>query len=311
MDDKTVYATPAARYLVVMRGPGQGRMYLILEGATGIGRAPDNTVVLDARDVRASRHHAVLRVEGSLVVVEDLGSANGTLLDGQPVSKAELRPGQELCVGDTVFVLSSPDAPAPAPASGPAARVNAEPFESAPAAPAKPPRSRALLYGALLVLALVALAFALLRGGDKPAEKAEAPAPVASDPAPAAPAALGPQAPPAGDDQAAKQAEQSQELARLGNFLYNSGKIKKAVEHWREAVKLDPSNTQASRMLVRAESELDQLVDKHYRQAQLALRYQRLDEARAELLQVVENSLNPGDERTMDSQKKLEELGGR
>lgn len=311
MDDKTVYATPAARYLVVMRGPGQGRMYLILEGATGIGRAPDNAVVLDARDVRASRHHAVVRVEGSLVVVEDLGSANGTLLDGQPVSKAELRPGQELCVGDTVFVLTSPDAQAAA--SGPAGREDADPLESAPAAPVKPPRSRALLYGALLALALGVLALAVLGGGDKPAEQAEAPspAPVASAPAPAAPAAPEPQAPPAGEDPAAKPAGQSQELTRLGNFLYNSGKIKKAVEHWREAVKLDPSNTQASRMLVRAESELDQLVDKHYRQAQLALRYQRLDEARAELLQVVENSLNPGDERTMDSQKKLEELGGR
>ncbi len=109
----------------------------------------------------------------------------------------------------------------------------------------------------------------------------------------------------------AAQAEQSLEATRLGQFYYNSGKLKKAVEQWREAVRLDPANVQASKPLVRAEGELDQLVDKHYRQALLALRYQRTDEARAELRQVVENSPNPDDERTKDSLKKLDELGGR
>lgn len=307
MDDRTIYSAPAGYYLLILRGPGQGRMFLILDGLTTIGRAVDNTIVLDPSDVKASRRHAAIRLGAGMASVEDLGSKNGTLLDGSPVTKAPLPPGAELCVGETVFVLSQVGCVPPTPEDG-------LPLQDT----ARPGRRRAL-YAAVAALALGALLLAIFRGGEDTQKPGKADLPPLETPSgqPSqtqgaqrqTPDGQAPQPLPA--VQANPQVDQSLESMRLGQFFYNSGNLKKAVEQWREALRLDPANAQVSKLLARAESELDQLVDRHYRQALLALRYQRTDEARAELLQVVENSPNPGDERTQDSLKKLNELGGR
>jgi pyruvate/2-oxoglutarate dehydrogenase complex dihydrolipoamide acyltransferase (E2) component len=299
MDDRTVYTAPAGSYLMATQGPGQGRMFLLLDGLNTIGRAPDNTIVLDPGDLKASRHHAVIRFEAGLASVEDLSSRNGTLLDGRPVTKAALPPGAELRVGETVFVLSR-TGPASGPGQGPVVKA------------APKPRRRRVLYAGVLILILGAGLLAVFHGGSRPPE----PGRTEEQPATQAPTvqpsqAQEPQGQPLAGQAPRPLGEQSAEAARLGQFFYNSGKLKKAVEQWREALKLDPANAQASKLLARAEGELDQLVDKHYRQALLALRYQRTEEARSELRQVVENSPDSGNERTQDSLKKLEELGGR
>ncbi|MBI4803705.1 MAG: FHA domain-containing protein [Desulfovibrio sp.] len=320
MDDRTRYSAPAASYLLVKEGPGQGRMFLLLDGETTIGRAPENTIVLDPGDVKASRRHALIRVEAGLVSVEDLGSKNGTLLDGKAVTKAPLAPGAELCVGETVFVLSH------------AGQEEHGAEDGEPSKGVSKPGRRKVLYVAVAVLAVGALFLAIMGGGKEGGEAKKQGATGQAQQTQTSQAQPGevlpPQAPAAiqgktiqsqtADGQAPQtqpgiqsQTEQSMESMRLGQFYYNSGKLKKAVEQWREAVRQDPGNAQASKLLVRAEGELDQLVDKHYRQALLALRYQRTEEAKAELRQVVENSPNPDDERTRDSLKKLDELGGR
>lgn len=65
-----------------------------------IGRMESNDIVL--ADPLASRHHAVIRWAPGGYEVEDLGSANGTFLDGQRVQrKAPLRPGQVIRIGGT------------------------------------------------------------------------------------------------------------------------------------------------------------------------------------------------------------------
>ena len=65
------------------------------------GRQPDNDVAFDAeKDRDASGRHAELRVEGGVVWLYDLGSANGTRLAGRPVSgKAAVPPGSEIEFG--------------------------------------------------------------------------------------------------------------------------------------------------------------------------------------------------------------------
>jgi pSer/pThr/pTyr-binding forkhead associated (FHA) protein len=64
------------------------------------GRHPDNDVAFDAeRDRDASGRHAELRVDGGQLWLYDLGSANGTRLGGQPVSKAPVAPGAEIEFG--------------------------------------------------------------------------------------------------------------------------------------------------------------------------------------------------------------------
>lgn len=65
-----------------------------------IGRMESNDIVL--ADLLASRHHAVIRWAAGGYEIEDLGSANGTVLDGQPIrGRAPLRPGQVIRIGGT------------------------------------------------------------------------------------------------------------------------------------------------------------------------------------------------------------------
>src|SRR5205823_3951723 len=82
---------------------------LSAEGAT-IGRSPDNDIVLE--DPLASRHHARLDLRGSEIYVTDLGSANGTRLDGAAVAPHEpapLRHGAELDIAGFVLRLVGGD----------------------------------------------------------------------------------------------------------------------------------------------------------------------------------------------------------
>jgi hypothetical protein len=70
----------------------------LADGLT-IGRADDNTVVL--HDARASRHHARIVADGTGWTVEDLGSSNGTFVDGAQVRRSRLDRDQILTVGET------------------------------------------------------------------------------------------------------------------------------------------------------------------------------------------------------------------
>ncbi|MGW6021324.1 FHA domain-containing protein [Streptomyces sp. NPDC055099] len=69
-----------------------------------IGRAADNDLVID--DLVVSRRHAELRVlaDGSYEIV-DLGSHNGTYLNGQPVGRAPVAPGDIVGVGHRAYCL--------------------------------------------------------------------------------------------------------------------------------------------------------------------------------------------------------------
>src|SRR3954454_8456289 len=63
-----------------------------------IGRGPDSDFVI--RDATVSRRHAAIHREGYDWFVEDLGSKNGTRVNGRPVSRrAAIAPGDELAFG--------------------------------------------------------------------------------------------------------------------------------------------------------------------------------------------------------------------
>jgi len=64
-----------------------------------IGRLPESTVVVT--DPNASRRHAEVRRTGDVVVVVDLGSTNGTRVNGTPVKEQVLADGDEITVGTT------------------------------------------------------------------------------------------------------------------------------------------------------------------------------------------------------------------
>lgn len=80
-------------------------MHLLAEGETVVGR--DAKAGLALEDARISRRHALLTRSGSRVVVSDLGSRNGTFLNGRRVDSVaqRLTPGDVLKVGDFTLVF--------------------------------------------------------------------------------------------------------------------------------------------------------------------------------------------------------------
>ena len=89
----------AARWLTL----GQRRLSLVT-GENIVGRDEAASVRLD--DPMVSRRHARILVSGSVALVEDLGSKNGTFIDGQPIAAGPmpLRNGIQLAFG-TVLVV--------------------------------------------------------------------------------------------------------------------------------------------------------------------------------------------------------------
>lgn len=73
-----------------------------------IGRGSDNVVVIEEDDT-VSRHHLVLKAVGNSWDVRDVGSANGTLLNGERLThEVILRNGDELRIGNTRLKYLSP-----------------------------------------------------------------------------------------------------------------------------------------------------------------------------------------------------------
>src|SRR5690349_17064532 len=115
-----------------------------------IGRRASNTIVLD--DTQASSLHAEIRPDGAGYVLIDLGSTNGTSVNGQPVAAHTphvLHASDVITIGDTSMTveLSSSQLPptarlnAPTPAAfAPTQRVATPPIDAAPPPdPAYPP----------------------------------------------------------------------------------------------------------------------------------------------------------------------------
>ncbi|MHB9861334.1 FHA domain-containing protein [Streptomyces sp. YIM S03343] len=105
-------ADDAAARLHVVAGPDAGGVHLLHGGQIRIGRSADADVPLDDPDV--SRLHCAITVEpGGRVSVADLGSTNGTVLDGTRVGAQAVRfpTGALLRLGESALRLTPSDAP--------------------------------------------------------------------------------------------------------------------------------------------------------------------------------------------------------
>src|ERR1700726_1211162 len=68
----------------------QGKLaYEFTEDLITIGRAPDNMIIID--DPSVSSHHAQLELSGESYRIKDLGSTNGTRVNGTPITETMLR----------------------------------------------------------------------------------------------------------------------------------------------------------------------------------------------------------------------------
>jgi hypothetical protein len=88
-------------------GMAAGSTYELQTPVTLLGRGTDCDLRLV--DPGVSRHHAELRVEEDQVVLVDLGSTNGTFVNGQPVRRVVLTDGTNVTLGRTTMVFRQDD----------------------------------------------------------------------------------------------------------------------------------------------------------------------------------------------------------
>jgi pSer/pThr/pTyr-binding forkhead associated (FHA) protein len=96
--------------LVAVRADGRRREVPVKRARLVIGRKKECDLRIPVPSV--SREHCELKVEGGKVVVRDLGSSNGTYVNGARTQEAELTAGAILGVGPAVFVLRIDGEPA-------------------------------------------------------------------------------------------------------------------------------------------------------------------------------------------------------
>ena len=89
--------------LLVVDGADRGLEVEVRATKVAIGSSDANDLVLN--DTTVSRRHAMLTVEGDRYVLRDLGSTNGTVVDGTKVVEAYLSPGARIKFGDTEVVF--------------------------------------------------------------------------------------------------------------------------------------------------------------------------------------------------------------
>lgn len=94
--------TPRAE-LRVTDPDGRARTIVVESGGLTIGRATDNDLV--ASDSRVSRHHGRIVGRRGTLVYKDLGSTNGSRVNGVTVTEVVLGVGDRLEVGDTAIVV--------------------------------------------------------------------------------------------------------------------------------------------------------------------------------------------------------------
>lgn len=97
-----VEAQPLA-WLVMTKGPQAGREFRLNPDETTIGRTGENDIILD--DLTVSRYHARVRQEGEDFYLYDMAATNPTLVNGQVITRHPLQEGDQVEIGEVVFVF--------------------------------------------------------------------------------------------------------------------------------------------------------------------------------------------------------------
>lgn len=107
--------------LVILNQGMTGRTFEVNVDRTTVGRVEDNTFQI--ADPSVSSNHAEILLQGPDLLVRDIGSTNGTFINGDKITEAVLKPGQTLRFGQVELKIDDgkPVAPAPAPAPAGAA----------------------------------------------------------------------------------------------------------------------------------------------------------------------------------------------
>ena len=146
--------------LFVRSETGESVSHDLVEETYTIGRAPENLIRLD--DISVSGRHAQIVVVAENCYLKDVGSTNGTLVNGQPVTEVQLRAGDRVRFGKVEAVFEADAAtsaePPPRVMETPAqpAEISARPADFANASPfpgrkTKRDRTRTAVFAAAAV----------------------------------------------------------------------------------------------------------------------------------------------------------------
>lgn len=92
--------------LFVIQGRDQGVRFELDRDTISVGRDASNVLLL--HDTEVSRRHAEIRREGEIYTIVDLGSSNGTFVNGQQIEHHELASGDRLVLGRTTLLFTDP-----------------------------------------------------------------------------------------------------------------------------------------------------------------------------------------------------------
>lgn len=87
--------------LLCLNGRGKGVSYFLMGKRVVVGRS--ETVDIQVFDIKSSREHAEITRVGNDVIVTDLGSQNGVIVNDLKVRQHKLKDGDKLIIGQTVF----------------------------------------------------------------------------------------------------------------------------------------------------------------------------------------------------------------
>lgn len=131
-----------AEFQFVMRsGPTPGKVYPLEGDVITIGRDPANTIHIN--DAEVSRRHARLEKRDNAYVIQDLGSTNGTFVNGVRLSGMQvLNPGDQISLGENIHLtyeaVVDPNATVISSARATAATVKPAAHPATPPPPSRP-----------------------------------------------------------------------------------------------------------------------------------------------------------------------------
>src|SRR4051812_34934776 len=89
--------------LIMYRDDGSHRPFTVTKDETIVGRREDCDLRIAVSDV--SRKHSKLTLEGDALRIEDLGSSNGTFVNGKKVAASAIKAGDVVQIGPVTFVV--------------------------------------------------------------------------------------------------------------------------------------------------------------------------------------------------------------
>jgi dipeptidyl aminopeptidase/acylaminoacyl peptidase len=90
-----------AATLTFEAGPFAGRVVALPDQVVTVGRAPDNDVVIG--DPATSGRHGRIEVRAGVFWISDLGSTNGTMVNGEPIIEKQLSHGDQIAIGQNTI----------------------------------------------------------------------------------------------------------------------------------------------------------------------------------------------------------------